>query len=161
MLVGLHTQEEEQRLSERTQQKNQGFSLGSIAGRFWSRKQQWGLFVVTPTRTGPTWTVTHHWDEGRSQICGRRVWTCEREGRTASVGQNIQTSTLNGCYFVKEVGISKAQLQMTICSCVEDGTWTADTQMWCPNVWPHLWLQTFQGVSHSRPGWTDSCHLPY
>ncbi|XP_056612632.1 mitochondrial import inner membrane translocase subunit TIM50 [Triplophysa dalaica] len=33
-------QEEEQRLSERTQQKNQGFSLGSIAGRFWSRKQQ-------------------------------------------------------------------------------------------------------------------------
>uniref|UniRef100_A0A8C1PWH5 Mitochondrial import inner membrane translocase subunit TIM50 n=1 Tax=Cyprinus carpio TaxID=7962 RepID=A0A8C1PWH5_CYPCA len=33
-------QEEEQRLSELAQQKKQGFSLGTIAGRFWSRKQQ-------------------------------------------------------------------------------------------------------------------------
>ncbi|KAG1951513.1 SCP1-like small phosphatase [Pimephales promelas] len=33
-------QEEEQRLSELAQQKKQGISLGSIAGRFWSRKQQ-------------------------------------------------------------------------------------------------------------------------
>uniref|UniRef100_A0A8C2BI09 Mitochondrial import inner membrane translocase subunit TIM50 n=1 Tax=Cyprinus carpio TaxID=7962 RepID=A0A8C2BI09_CYPCA len=30
----------EQRLSELAQQKKQGFSLGTIAGRFWSRKQQ-------------------------------------------------------------------------------------------------------------------------
>uniref|UniRef100_A0A673IDM2 Mitochondrial import inner membrane translocase subunit TIM50 n=1 Tax=Sinocyclocheilus rhinocerous TaxID=307959 RepID=A0A673IDM2_9TELE len=33
-------EEEEQRLSELAQQKKQGFSLGTIAGRFWSRKQQ-------------------------------------------------------------------------------------------------------------------------
>ncbi|XDV32453.1 hypothetical protein PO909_003257 [Leuciscus waleckii] len=33
-------QEEEQRLSELAQQKKQGISLGTIAGRFWSRKQQ-------------------------------------------------------------------------------------------------------------------------
>ncbi|TRY93897.1 hypothetical protein DNTS_013075 [Danionella cerebrum] len=33
-------QEEEQRLSELSQQKKQGISLGTIAGRFWSRKQQ-------------------------------------------------------------------------------------------------------------------------
>uniref|UniRef100_A0A8C2EQN8 Mitochondrial import inner membrane translocase subunit TIM50 n=1 Tax=Cyprinus carpio TaxID=7962 RepID=A0A8C2EQN8_CYPCA len=33
-------QEEEQRLSELVQQKKQGFSLGNIAGRFWSRKHQ-------------------------------------------------------------------------------------------------------------------------
>ncbi|XP_028818865.1 mitochondrial import inner membrane translocase subunit TIM50 [Denticeps clupeoides] len=33
-------QEEEQRLSELTQQKKQGLSIGSIAGRFWSRTKQ-------------------------------------------------------------------------------------------------------------------------
>ncbi|XP_076832915.1 mitochondrial import inner membrane translocase subunit TIM50 [Brachyhypopomus gauderio] len=32
--------EEEQRLAERSQHQTQGLSLGSIAGRFWSRKQQ-------------------------------------------------------------------------------------------------------------------------
>ncbi|KAM9469151.1 mitochondrial import inner membrane translocase subunit TIM50 [Clarias gariepinus] len=32
--------EEEQRLTDVSQQKKQGLSLGSIAGRFWSRKQQ-------------------------------------------------------------------------------------------------------------------------
>ncbi|KAF7699987.1 mitochondrial import inner membrane translocase subunit TIM50 [Silurus meridionalis] len=32
--------EEEQRLADISQQKKQGLSLGSIAGRFWSRKQQ-------------------------------------------------------------------------------------------------------------------------
>lgn len=142
ILLCLHTQEEEQRLSERTQQKNQGFSLGSIAGRFWSRKQQWGLIVVTPTRNGPTWTMTSHWDEGHSQTGGQRMWTCECEGRKASVGQkhpNIYTEWLLPCYVV---GIRRAQLQRTIHSCVGDSTWTADTQMWCPHVWPHLWLQT-------------------
>lgn len=34
-------QEEEQRLSELAQQKKQGFSLGSIAGRWFNSKQQW------------------------------------------------------------------------------------------------------------------------
>lgn len=142
MLVCLHTQEEEQRLSEFTQQKNQGFSLGSIAGRFWSRKQQWGLVVVTPTRNSPTWTVTRHWEEGHSQTGGQRMWTCEREGRKASVGQkhpNIYTEWL---LLRVGVGIRRAQLQKTIYSCVGDDTWTADTQIWCPNVWPHLRLQT-------------------
>lgn len=33
-------QEEEQRLSELSQQKKQGLSLGSIASRFWRSKQQ-------------------------------------------------------------------------------------------------------------------------
>lgn len=33
-------QEEEQRLSELSQQKKQGLSIGSIASRFWRSKQQ-------------------------------------------------------------------------------------------------------------------------
>lgn len=33
-------QEEEQRLTELSQQKKQGLSLGSIASRFWRSKQQ-------------------------------------------------------------------------------------------------------------------------
>lgn len=72
-------------------------------------------------------------------------------------GKNIQTSTLNDCYLVIGVGIRRAQLQKTIHSCAGDGTWTADTQIWCPHVWPHLWSQTFQGDSHSRHDGIDSC----
>lgn len=78
--IFLHIQEEEQRLSELVQQKKQGLSLGTIAGRFFSRKQQWGLVLLTPTLNSPTSTVTRHWDEGHSQKGGRWMWAGGENG---------------------------------------------------------------------------------
>lgn len=51
-------QEEEQRLADISQQKKQGLSLGTIAGRFWSRKQQWRLSSLKAGSSGPPWAVT-------------------------------------------------------------------------------------------------------
>lgn len=85
-----HIQEEEQRISEMAQQKKQGISLGTIAGRFWSRKQQWRLVLLAPTRNRPAWTVSSHWDEGHSRTGGRCQWA-----HKGMCGKTSNQATLN------------------------------------------------------------------